>query len=66
MKWMVIIFILLCILIYIWVIVDIYKRFKKGNKLLSPIWLLLIFLLPVLGPLIYLTTREKDFNNKGL
>jgi hypothetical protein len=58
MKWIFMAFIVASVLSYVLVIVDIYKRPQKGKGLVSPIWLMLVSFLPILGSILYLTIKK--------
>jgi hypothetical protein len=57
MKFLVLIFVILFVLLYILTCVKIYKEVKSGIRI-NPIWLLVIFFLPVIGPLVFLSKKN--------
>jgi len=43
---------LLILVLWIWAMFDVVKS-RKQNRNVQPLWLLLIFIFPILGPIIY-------------
>ncbi|MDR2626453.1 MAG: PLDc N-terminal domain-containing protein [Dysgonamonadaceae bacterium] len=57
MTYLVSLVIVLFLLVYILAANKIYKEVKSGKRL-SPVWLLVILFLPVIGPIIFLSIRH--------
>jgi hypothetical protein len=59
MKYLLLIFIILSIVsLYVFTNISIYKEIKQGNKF-NPVWLWVVFFLPLLGPVIYLFSKKR-------
>jgi len=63
MKYLFIVFIVLVIVSYIVIAVDVFKKAKKSDDQL-PIWLLLLLIFPIVGPLFYLAKHRAGIVEK--
>jgi cytochrome bd-type quinol oxidase subunit 2 len=63
MKWVFLILLLVCVTSYVVAIIDMYRRTKKDARSFRFYWLLIIFLLPIIGPAIYLLCRRNQYSS---
>lgn len=66
MKYLVIIFLILYIILFVWTFTDIIHRFLKKDKDFSPYWIFFIILLPLLGSILYFHFKHDKRMKKSI
>jgi hypothetical protein len=51
--------ILLCVALYLAVALDVYKKSKENIKAIHSVWLVVICIIPILGPVLYLSLNKE-------